>query len=290
VRAEDIAFRLAPRLNAAGRISEASITQRLLATSDPVEADELADELEVLNTRRRELGAAALEAARVFVGAYGTDPPPALVVESLHPAGVLGLVAVRLVEETGRLVAVLEQTDGVSRASVRAPATHSAIDAVNACSDFLLRYGGHRGAAGFSIEGSRIPAFRAAFEAAVASQEALPPAEAGLVADARLRPETVSEALLDLLEQLGPFGHGAPEPLFETGPLVVREARTVGEKHLRLKLQGDGRLLDGIAFNGAADAPPPGSQIIILYKLKANVWQGRRRAEVEVVAWRPAAG
>jgi single-stranded-DNA-specific exonuclease len=290
VTAEDIAFRLAPRLNAAGRISEASITQRLLATSDPVEADELADELEVLNTRRRELGAAALEAARVFVGAYGTDPPPALVVESLHPAGVLGLVAVRLVEETGRLVAVLEQTDGVSRASVRAPATHSAIDAVNACSDFLLRYGGHRGAAGFSIEGSRIPAFRAAFEAAVASQEALPPAEAGLVADARLRPETVSEALLDLLEQLGPFGHGAPEPLFETGPLVVREARTVGEKHLRLKLQGDGRLLDGIAFNGATEAPPPGSQIVILYKPKANVWQGRRRAEVEVVAWRPAAG
>jgi single-stranded-DNA-specific exonuclease len=287
VTAEDIAFKLAPRLNAAGRISEASITQRLLATTDHAEADELADELEVLNSRRRELGAAALDAARQFVGAYDGELPPALVVESAHPAGVLGLVAVRLVEETGRLVAVLEQTDGVSRASVRAPATHSAIDAVNACAAYLLRFGGHRGAAGFSIDGSRIPAFRAAFEAAVANQETLPTADMSLVADARLRPETVSEDLLDLLEQIGPFGHGAPEPLFETGPLVVREAKTVGEKHLRLKLQGDGRQLVGIAFNGATEAPPPGSQIAILYKLKGNVWQGRRRAEVEVVAWRP---
>jgi single-stranded-DNA-specific exonuclease len=289
VTAEDIAFRLAPRLNAAGRISEASITQRLLATSDHAEADELADELEVLNSRRRELGTAALEAARLYVQGFGGDVPAALVVESAHPAGVLGIVAVRLVEETGRLVAVLERTDGVSRASVRAPATHSAIAAVNACAGHLLRYGGHRGAAGFSIDSRSIDAFRADFVAAVAGQETLPPADASLIADARLRPDTVSEKLLDVVQDLGPFGHGAPEPLFETGPLVVREARVVGEKHLRLKLWGDGHLLVGIAFNGAAEAPAPGDAIDILYKLKANVWQGRRGAETEVVAWRPSA-
>lgn len=289
VTAEDIAFRLAPRLNAAGRISEASITQRLLATADLAEADALADELEVLNHRRRELGDAALVAARAVVAGFGAVVPPALVVESEHPAGVLGLVAVRLVEETGRPVVVLERTDGISRASVRAPAGHSAIAAVHACAHLLVRYGGHQGAAGFSIDAARIAEFRDAFVAAVVDQPAARPTDGLRMADARLRPETIADELLDLVERLGPFGHGAREPLFETAAVQVRDARVVGGRHLRLKLAGAGRVVEGIAFNAADDGPPVGSAVDVLYRVRPNVWQGRRRVEVEVVAWRPAA-
>jgi single-stranded-DNA-specific exonuclease len=285
VTAEDIAFKLAPRLNAAGRISEATTTQRLLATSDMAEAEILAEELETLNSQRRELATAALEAARATVLAFGGVLPPALVIHSEHPAGVLGLVAVKLCEETGRPVAVLEKTDGMSRGSVRAPAGLSAIAAVDACAEHLIRFGGHRGAAGFSIEAARVVAFSEAFVSAVALQPAAPPPD-GPVAECRLRPSTVTESLLDLLARVGPFGHGAPEPLFETSGLTVREARIVGGRHLKLKLWGEGRLLAGIAFNSTDDPPPLGSSIDVLYKVRPNIWQGARRVELEVVAWR----
>jgi single-stranded-DNA-specific exonuclease len=288
VTAEDISFRLAPRLNAAGRISEATITQRLLATGDMAEAEVLAEELETLNGQRRDLAAAALDAARADVMAGGSDLPPALVVSSEHAAGVLGLVAVRLVEETGRLVAVLERTDGVSRASVRAPAGLSAIDAVTACSRHLLRFGGHRGAAGFSIDAANVAAFSRDFVEAVRTQPCLDLGDTGLVAECRLRPTTVNEGLLDLLVRTGPFGHGAPEPLFETSGLTVREARIVGERHLRLKLWGEGRLLIAIAFGAAGEAIQVGDTIDLLYKVRPNVWQGQRRIDLEMVAWRPS--
>src|SRR5439155_8587619 len=97
------------------------------------EAEILAEELEVLNSQRRELATAALDAARASLLGQRDALPPAIVVSSEHPAGVLGLVAVRLVEETGRLVAVLEKSDGIARGSVRAPSGLSAIDAIAAC-------------------------------------------------------------------------------------------------------------------------------------------------------------
>ncbi|MFN8634652.1 MAG: single-stranded-DNA-specific exonuclease RecJ [Chloroflexota bacterium] len=295
VDAEDIAFRLGPRLNAAGRISEASVTQRLLATRDPAEAERLADQLEALNSQRRELADAALDDARASVlaaerpGSPADRPAaPAVVVQSSYPSGVLGLVAVRLVEETGRAVAVLERTDGMSRGSVRVPEGLSAIEAVSACAEYLLRYGGHRGAAGFAIEASQIDAFSLDFVAAFGRQSPVVVSDDGPVADCRLRPSTISEELLDLLARLGPFGQAAPEPLFETGPLVVREARVVKERHLRLKLSGERRLLVAIGFNGAAEVPRVGSEIDVLYRARPNVWQGERRAELDLAGWRPS--
>jgi single-stranded-DNA-specific exonuclease len=293
VDAEDIAFRLGPRLNAAGRISEASITQRLLATRDLTEAERLADELEALNGQRRELADAAVDDARASVhAAEGSGrtagTPLAVVVQSSYPSGVLGLVAVRLVEETGRPVAVLERTDGMTRGSVRVPEGLSAIDAVSACAPYLLRFGGHRGAAGFAIESSQVEAFSIDFVAAFGRQFPVVVSDAGPIADCRLRPGTISEGLLDLLARLGPFGQGAPEPLFESGPLIVQEARIVKERHLRLKLSGDGRLLVGIGFNGAAELPPVGSRIDVLYRVRPNVWQGERRAELDLAGWRPS--
>jgi len=288
IEAEDIAFRLGPRLNAAGRISEATITQRLLATNDPAEAETLAEKLEALNDERRELAGAALDDARATLGVHAGELPAALVVRSTYAAGLLGLVAVRLVEETGRVVVVLEQTDGMSRGSVRAPAGVSAIKAVTACGHHLIRFGGHKGAAGFAIDAANVEAFSAAFVEAVASQPIVASRDDGLVADCRLRPSTVAESLLDLLGHVGPFGHGAPQPLFESGPLVVDEARVVGQHHVRLKLWGENRLLVGIAFGAAHDPPTVGSKIDVLYRVKPNVWQGRRRVDLDVVAWRPS--
>lgn len=293
VEAGDVAFKLAPRLNAAGRLAEASTAQRLLACDGEADARLLADELEALNDQRRELASEALAHAR----AQALDPsrplPPALVVHSPYPAGVLGLVAVRLAEETRRPVVVVEQAAGLSRGSVRAPSGFDAVGAVAACAEHLARFGGHQGAAGFSLESDRFEAFRTAFlEAAATLAVDISPADA-LVAECGLRPETVTSGLLDVLDRLGPFGHGCPEPLFETAALTVRESRIVGERHLRLKLSGRGRLLVGILFGAAevadADAvPTPGSTIDILYRARPNVWRGERRLDLQIVAWRPS--
>ena len=113
------------------------------------------------------------------------------------------------------------------------------------------------------------------------------------MAEAWLRPGSVDEELLDQLARLGPFGHGCPEPLFESLSLKVREARIVGEKHLRVKFEGERRTLTGIAFNaageGAASPPALGETVDILYRVKPNIWQGRRRADVHLEAWRLSA-
>lgn len=290
VDAVDIAFRIAPRLNAAGRIDDATVAQRLLAAADRSTADDLAEQLEALNGRRRELGLQALDEARDEVLRLGPTLPAAIVVTAPHPAGVLGLVAVRLVEETGRPVAVIERADGASRGSVRAPAGFNAIEAVNACADLLIRHGGHAGAAGFSIDPSLVPTFRERFIEAAERAVTSETPESGLVAECRLRPATIDRPLLDLLKRIGPFGAGCPEPLFESSNLIVREARVVGERHLRLRLFGEGRLLTGIYFGGADDLPALGSTVDVLYRVRANVWNGAVRADLQVESWRPAVG
>src|SRR5439155_9859801 len=108
------------------------------------------------------------------VALLGDDLPPALVLVSPSPAGVLGLVAVKLVEETGRPVAVIEAADGPSRGSVRAPKQFDVVRSVTACAEHLIRYGGHAGAAGFSVESGEVVAFSAAFVDAVRQAPPLP--------------------------------------------------------------------------------------------------------------------
>ena len=257
VDAVDVAFKIAPRLNAAGRIDDATIAQHLLAATDYAAAGALADQLEALNTQRRGLGAEALEDGRRQVAMMGDDLPPAIVLVSPFPAGVLGLVAVKLVEETSRPVAVIEYADGPRRGSVRAPKQFDVVGAVAACAEHLMRYGGHAGAAGFSVEADDVEAFTDAFVEAVRQAPALPVAASGLIAECRLRPESVDLPLLDIMRQLGPFGASCPEPLFETSDLMVREARVVGDRHLRLRLFGGGRLLTAIMFGGAHTPPEP---------------------------------
>jgi single-stranded-DNA-specific exonuclease len=284
----DVAFRIAPRLNAAGRIDDATLAQHVLAASDRLTADRLAHQLEALNDERKGLTTDALADAREQVLRFGDELPPALVLVSPFPAGVLGLVAVKLVEETGRPVAVIEETDGPSRGSVRAPKAFDVVGAVAACAEHLLRYGGHAGAAGFSLEATAVPAFTEAFVEATRRAPATPLTEPGPTAECRLRPETLDLPLLDVLQQFGPFGASCPEPLFETSGLLVREARIVGERHLRMRLFGGGRLLTAIHFGGADNRPHPGSTIDILYRARPNVWQGQTRVDLQAVQWRYA--
>ena len=290
VDATTVAFKVAPRLNAPGRIADASVAHRLLAAPGPDEAGRLADEIEALNDHRKSLLDEELARARAEVQALGASLPPALVVVGDYNLGLLGLLAARLTEENGRPVAVLNRAADVCRGSVRGVPGFDTIAAVRACHDLLERYGGHHGAAGLSVTPDRLADFERVF---------LTAAEAGLsqlagpvprIAECRLRPQSVTWDLTTLLARLEPCGESNASPCFETRGLYVRESRVVGGRHVRLSLAAPGVRLAGIAFNAAEDGPRAGQTVDVLHRVRRNVWKDRRSAELEVLGWRPAEG
>ncbi len=258
VRSREVGFRLVPRLNAVGRIARGGLAVDLLLATATDVARDLARQLETQNERRRALEQvvthAALEQAARDVA---NNDPAALVLASTewHP-GVVGITAARLVDRFARPAAVVGVRDGIGRGSVR---TTSAIDvraALESVGDLLVRFGGHREAAGFTIEALHLNAFEVRFVAAVAAQSRSP--RSGLVVDAILDASEADVALVGDLERFEPFGTGNIEPQFLLRGLQVgAAARVVGEKHLKLPLETTGgRILDGIAFGAAVRLRP----------------------------------
>lgn len=288
IDAEAIAFKVAPRLNAAGRLDDAIMAQRLLAVDTDADAVSLAEGLEAFNDRRRAMTDDALLRARAELGSLLLEPPPAIVVAGEYPIGLLGLVAARLAEDLRRPVAVIEMADVICRGSVRAVPGFDAAAAVAACGDLLLQFGGHSGAAGFSLVPGNLEAFRACFIAAATPMfDALPSIQA-VTADCRLRPESITWGLCEDLAQLEPTGQGNSPPLFETQALRVREARVVGGRHLRLSLISDRTRLSAILFDGADHGPHAGELVDLLYRVRRRLWQDTVSIELEVAGWRPA--
>ena len=288
IDAEAIAFKLAPRLNAAGRMADAALAQRLLSANQAAEATRLAEQLERLNAERRIVTEDALGQARAEVAAFGDRLPAGIVLSGAFPAGILGLIAARLAEEAGRPVAVLQRGDEVCRGSVRGARGFDTAAGVRACGDLLLTFGGHRAAAGLTLLPEHLAEFGARF-ARVAEPwlAALPPA-GPVFADCRLRAESVNWKLTQMLAQLEPCGEGNPAPLFETSGLLVREAKVVGESHLRLRLASDTTRLRGIIFGGARGGPAEGQIVDLLHRVRGSFWQDSVSVELDVVAWRPS--
>ena len=289
IDAEAVAFKLSPRLNAAGRMADALVAHRLLAAANDVEAESLADRLEVLNAERRSLTDQALAHARAEVAMLGPFAPPAIVIAGPYPSGLLGLVAARLAEETRRPVAVIQAGDEICRGSIRSVPGCSAVAALEECRELLLAFGGHDGAAGLSVRTADLEQFRARFvSVAEPMVAALPPPEP-VVAECRLRPSSINWSLCEMLARLEPFGNGNPVPLFETRGLRVRDARVVGGQHLRLMLTDGAVRLPAILFDAAEAGPQPGQSIDLLHRVRRNFWRGEVAVELEVAAWRPAA-
>ncbi len=290
--AEHVAYKLAPRLNAAGRVADPELAHLLLVATTPAAAADIAEQLEVLNTRRRMMTEEAVGAARVEMEALDTPLPAALVLSGHYPAGVLGLVAARVAEEAQRPTAVLRCDPGLCRGSVRGFGSVDVGRAVAACADLLDAFGGHAAAAGLSIAPQLVEHFRARFIEAVTAQQSDGPSlerlRPGRVADCRLHPRSIDLALCDVLAHLEPCGEGNPTPLFETRGLRVQEARSVAGGHLRLRLAADGVRHQAIAFGGASRAPRPSDLIDVLFHVRRHRWRDVDCAELEVLDWRPS--
>jgi single-stranded-DNA-specific exonuclease len=280
-----IAFGLAPRINAAGRMDDATVAVRLMLTADPFEARELAGELDQRNRERQELESRILEEALAQVGAtsdLARDRALVLASPSLHP-GVRGIVASRLVERFGRPAALIGTQGDQARGSIRAAAGWHVAEALRNCADLLTHYGGHRSAGGFSLAPDRIDAFRARLLSLAASDltdEALTPV---LDIDAEVALDDLDLGLADVLSRLGPHGLGNPEPVLAAKDLqVMRSARRVGRNHLKLKVRQSpaGRhVVEAIGFNlgnylEMLDIPEP-PRVDLAFVPERNAWNGR---------------
>ena len=287
VTAGQIGFRLGPRINAAGRLDDAGRGVRLLSTLDEAEASALADELDRENQARQEIErrmlAEAVEdaAAAVKRGAVGL----VLARQGWH-AGVVGIVAARVAERFHR-PAVLVGFDGAEgKGSGRSIEGFHLYDALAACSGHLLRFGGHRHAAGVTIAVTAIEPFRAAFEAhaaaALSPEDLVPRCRVdGWVEERDLTPRAAED-----LGRLGPFGAGHPEPVFALRSRPAK-ARTVGAGAAHLKLTF-GKGLDAIGFSMGDRAALCQAPVEAAFTLGFDDWDGTRRLQLKLKDLRPA--
>jgi len=242
---ETLGFVVAPRLNAAGRVGEAADAARLLLATDDVEAAAISATLETANVLRRDLTKVAIAEARTSSDAI--EGAAATIVRGPWPIGVVGLVASRLSEERNVPAIVGAELGDVVRASCRSDGRVHLADALSACSDLLVRHGGHRGAAGFEIAADRWDEFRSRF---LAIAEAAGPVDPrpSLALDLVLPARLVDYGLHRELAMLAPWGTGNAEPLVAVLGMTVKRAREAGGGHTQLVLRRERDVLDGIAF------------------------------------------
>ncbi len=279
---ETVAFAIAPRLNAAGRVGEALEAARLLLADDAEEAAAHADALEAANLTRRDLMKAAVGEARVAV----TDDDPtdgATVVRGPWTVGIVGLVAARLAEERGRPAVVGADLGDVVRASCRSDGTLDLGATLEACSDLFIRFGGHAGAAGFEIATERWDEFRARFLALAADRIPRDP-RLPLAVDVALPALDVDYALHRELAALAPCGPGNPDPLIAVLGLTVTRVRAATGGHSQLTLRRERDVLDGIAFGRSdiAETVHEGDHLDVVARLTSRSFGGYESLQLDI--------
>ena len=285
-----LGFLLGPRVNAGGRIGAADLGARLLATDDPAEAAAMAERLDMLNTERRDIEAAVRAAALAQAEARGLDGPLVWAAgEGWHP-GVVGIVAARLKEATGRPAVVIGIEGGIGKGSGRSVSGVDLGAAIHRLTTegLLLRGGGHKMAAGLTVEEDKIPAAMERLSELLAKQGAGLGGPADLRLDGLLMPSAATPGFIEQIEAAGPFGAGAPAPRFAFADQQVT-ARRIGESHLRITFgDGMGARIDGIAF-GAFDGPlgpllenPGAGRFHLAGRLEINTFGGRSKVQLRL--------
>ena len=238
----DVAFRIAPRINAAGRMDVASEVIELFTTRDALRAAELAAKLERLNRERRDTEAEALRAIEERLAAGGEFEDDRLLVvdgEGWH-RGVIGILAARVVERTAKPAIVVSVEDGVAHGSGRSVDGFHLLDAVESCADLYTRFGGHAFAIGFAMPTANLPELKRRLRAYTAERLAAREPERVLKIHAELPLDHITPVLAGWLKKLEPLGHGNPEPAFVARNVrVVAPPRVMKDRHLRLELSSE---------------------------------------------------
>jgi single-stranded-DNA-specific exonuclease len=286
IDARMIAFKIAPRINAPGRLGAAEPSLSLLL-SDQDSAAERAQALETANTRRRSIQDKVMDEALAMIG--DGDPGPAVVLAGEGwPSGVVGIVAAKLVDRYQRpaFVIGIDRDTGIGRGSARTCAGINLYEALCSAAPMLDRFGGHAAAAGFTIQRGAVPALAEVLGGAVTRlAEGSGPIASGRDVDAEVNLAEVDERLAQELAGLGPFGQENPAPLLVTRGARVTQVRRVGDgsKHLKLTLEDDQNVVrSAIGFGLGEREVELGARLDLAFVPTISTWQGRRSAELEV--------
>ena len=287
VSAEQIAYQLGPRINAAGRLGRPQLAAELLLVHDPSAAAVLADELEAANLLRRELEAEVLTVALQQAEQQRAAGQRSLVLHGpdWHP-GVIGIIASRMIDRFHLPTLVFTGDSGheeLLKGSGRSVPGLNLHQVLEQCTAWLVHFGGHAMAAGATLRQENLAQFRTAFAEAVHALHTGPP-PVGLLVDAVLDEGTDYHELARTLQLLEPFGHGNPEPVFLLRQIRLREVNTLRE-HLRFTMPLNGSLVKGIGFFMADQFTVASAGAVDLaFRLKESSFRGQSRVEVHAVA------
>jgi single-stranded-DNA-specific exonuclease len=294
----DCGFALGPRINAGGRVGEASLGVRLLTTEDPDEARAIAEQLSMLNDERRAIEAAVQVAAEQQIDAQHNRAVLTIAGHGWHP-GVIGIVAGRIKEKTGKpaVVIALDRESGQGKGSGRSISGVDLGAAIIGAKDkgLLVAGGGHAMAAGLTVDEAKLDALASWLDAQLAPAVARASAERVVTLDLSLAPGGLTPGLVETLDGAGPFGVGWPAPRVAVGPVRLVRAELVGSDHVRLIASGqDGASFKAIAFR-AAETPlgqallhgAAGRRLWLAGRAKIDDWGSRPQAELhlEDAAW-----
>lgn len=284
VKATHIGFQLGPRINAAGRMGSATTALELLLEENNLKAGTLAQELEILNQKRRKLTQKIRKQANELITEKGEISP---ILFAFHPdfhQGVVGLTASNLVEQYYRPAIVGEQKNGFTTASCRSITEFNIIEALDQCKDLLEQHGGHAMAAGFTISNTNIRAFKDRMTQIARQRFKEEKPHPTLHADMVIQLSDLNSELLEYLGWLEPTGYGNRQAKFVCYGVKVKHSRQVGKNgnHLKLKVTDGQYTFDAIAFRQGnwQDKLPP--EINLLFTFEENEFRGRRTLQLNV--------
>jgi single-stranded-DNA-specific exonuclease len=285
----DLVFRIAPRVNAAGRMDDARKVVSMFIASDPGEAAAFADQLHSDNTDRKEADLTTTEEALAMLDGEVSQPDrrSTVLYQPHWHKGVVGIVASRLIERYYRPTVVLTRSGEVIAGSARSVSGFNLYEAIHACREHLLGYGGHFAAAGLTLLPEQIGAFTVKFEAVVASMIQPYSLVPEILIDTTLSFEAaVKPSFYNILEQMQPFGPGNAQPVFLARNTFDKgNSKIVKQQHIRFLLHQGSVVMDGIGFGLAPKFPllSSGEPVDVLFTLEENEWNQRKNLQLKVI-------
>ena len=287
----DISFKMAPRINASGRLADASLPIELLLDDDYQACRERAKQLDTMNRERQLIERAIVQEAEARAERDFADAPGVVLYGADWHPGVVGIVASRVSRRFNKPCVILGAEGELAKGSGRSVHNVNLVEILQRCADLLGHWGGHPMAVGVSLQAEEVEAFTQRFVESLAALHPNGLPEPSLRLSAWLELEQVSETLLEQLDRLRPFGQGNSEPVFGLRGVVLQDSpQAFGENNFRLRLPapaGDGRGLSGVAWR-LGEAPSAGQPIDLAVRLSWNFWRNQRSPQITVVDWRPS--
>jgi single-stranded-DNA-specific exonuclease len=292
-RAEQISFQIAPRINAAGRMDHANIAYNLLVEKNRVKARGLALELESKNQERQKATARVVEEVRALAKNQFKEKK-LIFAESEHfPIGVVGLAAGKIAEEFYKPTVILQKDDKTSRGSLRSIPELSIISALEKCSKWLIKFGGHHQAAGILLQNENLKSFYECLDNVIEKELQDRELTPFTHIEMEIKTQEIDMEIAEVIQKLEPFGSGNPEPVFMMKKMIIHELKTVGSdgKHLKLFLRskdGSPKVFEAIGFRLAKLFPlKNGDEIDIIFTINLDNWNGNRKLQLKMADIHP---